>query len=293
MKSLFNFLILALILSGCDAQNAGSTLLPAEPMDEASGETVSSGPVSIHTVSQAIDVEAGGALDVKCHYLDSMGIRVEGPAVQLNTGSEHVDSKVTSNVVTIFPESAGPLHVQCVSIDGVFVDESGIDLAVTPALPFSMVVETQDSDCQLQNVAIPLAVTVYDIYGNTIERPALDVQWIPEQGVSGDLDSGFRFAEEGEFDLTVAVVGPTAPGAELEPYVQTIHVDETAPELEILAPAQGEMLRLGDYTDTEVSVWVSSADAVSGVDKLAIDGIEQDVTVLEGVELVETSQNHP
>ena len=291
MKSLFNILILALILSGCDAQHAESTLLPAEPLSEPKGETVSAGPVSIHTVSQKIDVEAGGALDVKCHYLDSMGVRVEGPAVALHTGSEDVDSKVTGNMVTIFPERAGSLHVQCVSVDGVFVDEAGLDLAVSPALPFSMVVEAQDSDCLLQNVAIPVTATVYDVYGNTIERPHLDVQWIPSQGVSGDLENGFRFAKEGEFDLTVAVLGPIAPGADLEPHVQTLHVDETAPALEILAPARGEMLRLGGYDETEVSVWVSVDDAVSGVSKLAIDGVDQDTAAIEGDALIESSQS--
>jgi hypothetical protein len=290
MKSLFNLSILALILSGCDAQNAGSTLLPAEPAEQATGETVSSGPVSIHTVSQAIEVEAGGSLDVKCHYLDSMGVRVEGPAVGLSTGTTRVESKVTDNVVTLFPEVAGSLHVQCVSLDGLFVDQAGIDLAVSPALPFSMVVETEDSDCLLQNVAIPMVVNVYDVYGNAIERPHLDVQWIPEMGVSGDLETGFRFANEGEFDLTIAVSGPTATGADIEPYVQTLHVDETAPTLEILAPAQGEMLRLGSYDDTEVSVWVSTDDAVSGIDKITIDGVDQDTAVLDGSELIETSQ---
>ena len=152
MKSLPNILIFLLILVGCGSEHAGSTLLPAQPLDDAQGQTVSVGPASIHTVARDKDVEAGGALDVTCHYLDSMGIRVDGPAVALQTNGQNVESKVTGNVVTLFPESAGSLHVQCVSMDGVFRDETGLDVTVVPALPFSMVVEAQDLDVSFRTL---------------------------------------------------------------------------------------------------------------------------------------------
>ena len=290
MKSTVLSLTSILLLVACSSEQPGSVLSPASPIEPASGETVSAGPVSIHTVTPFVDVEAGGSVDVKCHYLDVLGVRVPGPAVELVTDSADTETKVLDERVTLYPETTGSLHVQCASVDGLFIDQEGVDLKVVPGLAASLHVDTDDTDCLLQNVAIPLTVTVLDSFGNQVERPALDVQFIPDTGVSGDLENGFRFASEGEFDLTISLAGPTADNAAPIAFTQTIHVDETAPELEILAPLRGEMLRLGDYEDTEVSVWVSVQDHVSSVRNVVVDGISQGIESGNAEHTIETSQ---
>jgi hypothetical protein len=290
MKSTFFSLTTILALVACTSAQPGSTLSPAAPTEAAAGDTVSAGPVTIHTVAPALEVEAGGSVDVKCYYLDASGVRVSGPAVGLVTDSADTETKVLDERVTLYPEAAGDLHVACASTNGVFVDSDGVDLKVIPGLAASLHVDTDDSDCLLQNVAIPLTVTVLDSFGNQIERPALDVQFIPDTGVTGDLESGFKFSVEGEFDLTIALSGSTATNVEPAVFTQTIHVDETAPELEILAPLRGEMLRLGDYDDAEVSVWVAAEDSVSSVRKVVVDGVNQDIASGDAQHTIETSQ---
>jgi hypothetical protein len=81
MKSTFFSLTTILALVACTSAQPGSTLSPTAPTEAAAGDTVSAGPVTIHTVAPALEVEAGGSVDVKCYYLDALGVRVAGPAV--------------------------------------------------------------------------------------------------------------------------------------------------------------------------------------------------------------------
>ena len=78
MKSTVLSLMSILLLVACSSEQPGSVLSPVSQIEPASGETVSAGPVSIHTVTPFGDVEAGGSVDVKCHYLDALGVRVPG-----------------------------------------------------------------------------------------------------------------------------------------------------------------------------------------------------------------------
>lgn len=276
MKLTTSLAITLLILAACSSEQAGSTLVPAGSQSP-SGQTVQAGPVSIHTTALDLNAEAGSTVDVKCFYLDSEGVRLTGPALSVVISDASVEHKILGDQVTLYPETAGDLRVQCKSADGVFIDPVGVSFNVSPGLPFAMQVDAVDDDCLLQNVTLPIHVVVFDAFGNTVLNPRLDVQFIPDTGVSGALDSGFRFATEGEFDITVSLAGPTAVGADLTPFTHTLHVDESPPELLILSPARGETLELGSLDDAEVSIWVSAADGVSPIHGLEINELTQDI----------------
>ena len=227
--------------------------------------TILAGPASqAETLVSATQVYPEDVVDVTCAYFDAYGNPVDNVESEIrvmpsggdSTGLEVSDSSFSAT-------AAGSYFVFCASPNQLAGDESPPLVSVLPGLPFTWIVDTLEQDCYWQDREIPMSWTVYDAYGNPISDVDVDVTSIPADGLVQNDDGTYRLTAQADYDLTVSLVSPTAPGAEIEDVVVNVRVDSTPPTFSWVDLPRGLMMLEGDETEQSLEVTAEVNDLLS------------------------------
>tara|TARA_B100000029_G_C17596700_1_gene964397 strand:- start:1785 stop:4052 length:2268 start_codon:yes stop_codon:yes gene_type:complete len=181
---------------------------------------------------------------------------------------------------------AGTYEVACRLED--IVDPTPVSFLLLPGLAHSWSVSIPSEDCNKPGTAVDLAVEASDIYGNEIEDPDYTVVSNPPGLFSELIDGTLMYAQDGNFEMTVAYAGELDPANEIDPAVFNIHLDGQRPSLVITAPSRAATL-VGTTGET-ITIQGTVQDNASDIVALEVNGTA--VAVEGNSFVVEFSEDH-
>ncbi|MEE8408215.1 MAG: hypothetical protein V3T05_01295 [Myxococcota bacterium] len=229
--------------------------------------------MTMHTRIENANAVAGETVIARCYLRkdDDFFLPDTEVTVIIEPAPDSVDS--FENSISFVATVAGSYRVACQMADGSASDPTGSRVQVSPDLPFSWHVDLPDQDCFSQIDYLPIDYEVFDFYGNRIEDALVDTVIIPSDGVERDAFGALRFTQEGDYDLTVSLVGAVDPRANPAPYAMNVRVDSSAPEFFDVTPERGAMLQVGGNEDYDITVAGTVTDRISPIASLEVGGV--------------------
>lgn len=207
-------------------------------------------------------IEAGGTVRTTCDVFDAYGNRIvdASPTVRSEPADDGNAFEGTLGTFT----KAGFFDVHC-ELPGAVSEPA--ELEVRPGVPASLVVSrVPDQPIYAQGQVIDIARLVADRYGNEIPDAVVPVTSDPAGQMLGD--GRFRYLEDGRYELTATVDGPTADGIPLSETTVVI-VDGNGPSIRCDDPLDGGVL---DRAPGGTIVFRGSVADLSGVDQVRVNG---------------------
>ncbi len=207
-------------------------------------------------------------LTVQCVPKDAYGNVVSGVTTKYSVipadGQPMTTYKVIKTGSTFTATKAGYLYVVC-GVEGTYAeDDTPARVHVTPGLPMTWSVNLLDQDCYWADRRLPLAIDVYDYWGNRVANPAVTVSTVPSGGIIAENNGRYSVGDsDGDYAITATIGGSHHAGANLPDFTGDIRVDSTPPLISITSPLRGATLESGTMEDSDVSITGSISDSVS------------------------------
>lgn len=263
--------LVLLALSACDASS-----IPVEPYEREVGETTRPVTYDMVTHTEVSVVAPGQPLEVLCMLRQGADFYHPAGDARLVVTPATGDIAPGGNRPTFTPSQAGSYHIACQSADGALTDPVGVDISVTGAPPASWTVSQPDALCFSQIDRLEIDYQVFDSNGAPMlvgTDPLVEIS--PAQGWIGNLTTGFRFLEDGVYQVTVRWPGKVAAGGALDPVSFAVTVDATAPVITFTSPQAGAVLSTGGYQDTPVTVTGRVVDPNTALTSVVVNGVSQ------------------
>jgi hypothetical protein len=217
---------------------------------------------AVTTISPSVIV-AGEQISAECEVYDAFGNAIAEPRVTLRVTPD--SSGVRIGGQTALVERSGVYSATC-DVRGAR-NIIGDEFEVLPGLPASLAMGLEpDQRVYRTGQVIAVSPTVADRYNNVIHRPNFRVTSDPDVGGFGQ--ARFRFEEEGTYDLTGRIQGPTEGGVALRAEAQVI-VNGTGPSIQCDEPIDGAILDM--RPGNEILFRGAVAD-VHGVQSVQVNG---------------------
>ncbi len=210
---------------------------------------------------------AGDAVDASSDVFDEFGNRIDDADIRLisDTSSSGIvidDDELSASVTT-----SGIFTFSCLVEDA--DNRFGTPLEVLPHKP----AELSASPMPNQEIyglgqVVTIETHVVDRYGNIIDRPEIDFESLPTGESFGE--GRYRFNQEGIYTVTATVAEDTFNDELVEDDVQII-VNETGPDINCLAPADGEMV---DHSPGTPVAFEGTATDAHGTQSIFVNGEE-------------------
>ncbi|HJL17108.1 MAG TPA: hypothetical protein RMH99_15690 [Sandaracinaceae bacterium LLY-WYZ-13_1] len=219
-------------------------------------------PARVVTSLDLDSIEAGGTVRTTCDVYDAYGNRVEdaSPTVRAEPAEDGNSFEDSLGSFT----KAGFFDVYC-ELPG--AESTPAELEVRPSIPASLVISrVPDQPIYAIGQVIEIARVVADRYGNPIPDAVVPVTSDPAGQRLGD--GRFRYLEDGRYELTATVSGPTADGVPLSASTVVI-VDGNGPAIQCDDPLDGAIL---DRAPGGTITFRGSVDDLSGVSSVTVNG---------------------
>src|SRR5690606_4991013 len=148
--------------------------------------------------------------------------------------------------VTWNAPAPGLYRLRCQSADGTLTDSVGVEVRVDSSAPSAWVVTPPEQGCFGQTDRLELDYQLLNHAGLpmlSVEEPTVEIT--PEKGWIGNLTTGYRFLDDGVYQVSVRWPGQVAPGAKLAPTTFPVTVDATAPVISFTSPEAGALVTTG------------------------------------------------
>lgn len=225
-------------------------------------EVLPGDPAYVVTSLDLDSIEAGELVDVTCEVFDAYGNRVEDadPTVR----SEPADDANTFDGLTGRFERAGSFDLYC-QLPGAVSRPA--ELEVRPGLPASLVLSRVPfQDIYARGQVIDVQRLVADRFGNPIPDAVVPTASAPAGQQLGD--GRWRYENDGRYEVTATVQGPTQDGAPLSRSTIII-VDGNGPAISCDEPLNGAIV---DRTPGGTLTFRGSVSDISGIDSVRVNG---------------------
>lgn len=227
-------------------------------------------PADVHTTTTELDdhqIVAGNEVEATCEAFDSYGNRVDDADFELRADTSAAGIVIDDTELTASITTTGIFTFDC-HVEGV-TERFGDTLEVLPDKPADLFADpTPDQTVYGVGQVINIGAVVQDRFGNPIPYAQVDYEADPDGETFGD--HRFRFDDDGLYVVTVEVTEETHQDQELIEEVE-IFVNDTGPDINCLAPADGQMVDHAPGTDIDFS---GSVTDEFGVDEVTVNGQE-------------------
>lgn len=229
-------------------------------------------PARLRAEAQPEATAAGEPVEITCEALDAAGNPVPLPEAVVVISPEDPANTVTypdpeaGGPITATFTRAGHYTVSCAYKDAA----SGVvaEVDVRPGPPAQLLASLfPDQALYLPGQVVEVVPLVTDRYGNTITDAPLS--WASEPVIGGFGDGRFRPAEEGRYQVGVAVEGPTDGARPLSQWLDVV-VDAGGPAIQCDLPVPGAQVVVPEGGVVRLEGQVND---VAGVARFTVDGV--------------------
>ncbi len=266
------YLILAMLLTASCVNGEVIAELASGSGEEASQPEPNHSGVEVTTIADRTNAAPGETISVWCMLRVDGEPQAPGGQVVVDVTPQPAQLLQTTQGAQFAANTAGEYRAACRLQSFAAVDNDGVLVTISGAEPASWNVEYNQQDCYAATDRLSFDIEVFDAFGNTMTHPMITAAISPSDSHAGNVTHGFRFLKDGDYQVSLGLVGATVPAV-----VINVHVDATPPVVDITSPTPDAMLKSGSNGDDDVTVSGTAYDANSSIVMLQIAGNDVNV----------------